>query len=56
VACDSAYLQDAVRAGGSDEVIVSTLPCKVSKWLRRDLIRRTKAWAYRSLPSYPTTA
>lgn len=35
-----ASVQDAVRDGGFDEVIVSTLPRKTSKWLRRDLIRR----------------
>jgi hypothetical protein len=35
-----ASVQEAVRDGGFDEVIVSTLPRKTSKWLRRDLIRR----------------
>jgi hypothetical protein len=38
-----ASVQEAVRDGGFDEVIVSTLPRKTSKWLRRDLIRRIEA-------------
>jgi hypothetical protein len=37
-----ASVQEAVRDGGFDEVIVSTLPRKTSKWLRRDLIRRVQ--------------
>jgi hypothetical protein len=35
-----ASVQEAVHDGGFDEVIVSTLPRKTSKWLRRDLISR----------------
>jgi hypothetical protein len=35
-----ASVQEAVHDGGFDEVIVSTLPRKSSKWLRRDLISR----------------
>ena len=31
---------EAVKSGRFDEVIVSTLPRKVSRWLRRDLPRR----------------
>jgi hypothetical protein len=35
-----ASVQEALREDGYDEVIVSTLPRKTSKWLRRDLISR----------------
>jgi hypothetical protein len=36
-------VEEAVRDGGFDEIIVSTLPRRSSKWLRRDLIRRVEA-------------
>jgi hypothetical protein len=35
-------IREAVREGNFDEVIVSTLPRRVSKWLRRDVIRRVE--------------
>jgi hypothetical protein len=35
-------VQEAVRSGDFDEIIVSTLPKRTSKWLRRDLISRIR--------------
>ncbi len=37
-----ASIKDAVGQGRFDEVIVSTLPRKSSKWLKRDLIARVE--------------
>jgi len=37
-----ASVQDAVRDGRFDEIIVSTLSKKSSKWLRRDLVRKVE--------------
>jgi hypothetical protein len=35
-------VQNAVRDGSFDEIIVSTLPKKTSKWLRRDLVHKVE--------------
>jgi len=35
-------VQDAVRDGHFEEIIVSTLSKKTSKWLRRDLVRKVQ--------------
>jgi hypothetical protein len=49
-------VQDAVRDGGFDEIIISTLPRRVSKWLRRDLIRRVEALGLPVTAIVPTMA
>jgi hypothetical protein len=35
-------VQAVLQQGNFDEIIISTLPRRVSKWLRRDLIRRVE--------------
>jgi hypothetical protein len=36
-------IQDAVNLGHYDEIIVSTLPRRVSRWLHLDLVSKTRA-------------
>lgn len=36
-------VQDAVREHDFDEIVISTLPKRTSKWLRRDLIHRLES-------------
>jgi len=35
-------IQDAVNLGGYDEIIISTLPRRVSRWLKLDLVSKTR--------------
>jgi hypothetical protein len=36
-------IEDAINLGNYDEIIVSTLPTRVSRWLKLDLVSKTKA-------------
>jgi GABA permease len=36
-------IQDAVNLGSYDEIIISTLPLGVSRWLKLDLVSKTRA-------------
>ena len=46
-------IQDAVNLHGFDEIILSTLPKRVSRWLHLDLPPSSPASACRSRPSPP---
>jgi hypothetical protein len=35
-------IQDAINLGGYDEIIISTLPRRVSRWLHLDLVSKAK--------------
>jgi len=37
-----AAIQDAIHLQGCDEIIISTLPRKVSKWLKLDLVSKAR--------------
>lgn len=35
-------IQDAINLGSYDEIIISTLPTRVSRWLKLDLVSKTR--------------
>jgi hypothetical protein len=36
-------IQDAINLGDYDEIVISTLPRRMSRWLRLDLVSKTRA-------------
>ena len=49
-------VQEAVQQGNFDEIIISTLPKRLSKWLRRDLIGRVEGLGLPVTAIVPTSA
>jgi hypothetical protein len=49
-------VRDAVNGGGFDEIIISTLPKRTSKWLRRDLVRKVEGLGLPVTPIVPSAA
>ena len=49
-------VQDALRKGRFDEIIISTLSRKTSKWLRRDLVRKVEGLGLPVTVVMPRTA
>ena len=35
-------IQDAIHLGRYDEIIISTLPARISRWLHVDLVSKTR--------------
>ncbi len=49
-------IQDAVNLGQYDEIIISTLPRRVSRWLKLDLVSKTRALGLPVMHVEATTA
>jgi hypothetical protein len=49
-------VRDAVNGGGFDEIMISTLSKRTSRWLRRDLIRKVEGLGLPVTPIVPSAA